>query len=150
MEDVVGIVMALGSGEPFRVATIAFRDTVHVAFGEEVRIRAGKRNRIEGLKSGTRPLAMRLLLTPVGPEQSEDLDEHMVAAQAKSRRRRGYSRRAPLNSWVKMAQPGETPVSIVWMKTSMLALSSAGSQHVSMKTRWPLKIYGSNKVNEAP
>jgi hypothetical protein len=57
---------------------------------------------------------------------------------------------APLNSWVKMAQPGETAVSIVWMKTSMLALSSAGSQQVSMKTRWPLKIYGSNKVNEAP
>ena len=30
------------------------------------------------------------------------------------------------------------------------ALSSAGSQHVSMKTRCPLTIYGSNKVSEVP
>ena len=85
--------MGLGFDEPLYVGTIAFRDTVRVAFNEKVRLSAGKRNRIEGLKSGARPLAMPLLLKLFGPirEQSADLDEHMVAAKAKSRRGHGHS-----------------------------------------------------------
>ena len=80
--------MALGSGEPPGVATIAFGGAVRIAPAEEVRISAGKCNRIEGLKSGARPLAMPLLFEFVRRirEQSEDLDERMVAAKSERRR----------------------------------------------------------------
>ncbi len=74
----------------------------------------------------------------------------MVTAQAEGRRSAGTREAAPLNSWVKTAQPGETAVSIAWIKTSMLRLSSPGSQHVSMNVRCPLTIYGSNKVKDVP
>jgi Ribose/Galactose Isomerase len=50
----------------------------------------------------------------------------------------GTREAAPLNSWVKSAQPGETAVSVARMKASKLLRSSAGSQHVSMNVRCPL------------
>src|SRR5262245_35496807 len=98
MEDVVGIVMALGSGEPFGVATIALGDADRVASAEQVRVSAGKGNRIEGPKCGSRPLAMPLLFVFVRRirEKSEDLDEHMVSAKSKGRRFCGHSRRGAL------------------------------------------------------
>ena len=86
--------MPLGSDQPAGVGTIAFRDTFHVASGEEVRRSARKRSRIETLKRGSRPLAMPLLLKlarPIG-EHGKDLDEHMVAAEAEGRRLCGHSR----------------------------------------------------------
>ena len=60
----------------------------------------------------------------------------------------GTREAAPLNSWVKTAHWAEAAVSIASTKTSMPALSSAGNQHVSMNTRCPLTIYGSNKKEE--
>jgi hypothetical protein len=85
--------MALGSGEPFGVATIAFCHTVRVAPDEEVRISTGERYRVKGLKRGSRPLVMPLLFEPVRPidECCEDLDEHMVAAKTERRRLCGHS-----------------------------------------------------------
>jgi hypothetical protein len=54
------------------------------------------------------------------------------------------------NSWVTMAQPGETAVAIASIKKSMLPLSSAGSPQVSMNVRCPLTIKASNSASEAP
>jgi hypothetical protein len=86
--------MALGSGEPFGVATIAFCHTVRVAPDEEVRISTRERYRVKGLKRGSRPLVMPLLFEAVLPidECCEDLDEHMVAAKTERRRLCGHSR----------------------------------------------------------
>jgi hypothetical protein len=95
---------------------------------------------------------MPLLLEFVRPvgECRQDLEQHMVATQAERRRLHRYARGGALNSWVKMAQPGETVAAIASMKTSMPSLSSAGSQHVSMNVRCPLTMNGSNAVSEAP
>ena len=75
-EDVVGVVMSLGSDEPFGIGTIACCHTIRVVSGKEVRISTRKRHWSEGLTSGSSPLAMPLLLFLVRPidEGGEDLD----------------------------------------------------------------------------
>jgi hypothetical protein len=93
-KDVVGIVMPLGGDEPVCNGTIAFCHTVRVVSGQEVRISTRMRHRSEGSTSGSSPLAMPLLLFFVRPidEGGEDLDQHVVTAQAEGRRLCRYAR----------------------------------------------------------
>src|SRR6516165_158648 len=93
-KDVVGIVAPLGGDQPVGIGTIAFCHTVRVVSGKEVRISTRKRHRSEGLTSGSSPLAMPLLLFLVGAidEGGEDLDQHVVTAEAEGRRLRRYAR----------------------------------------------------------
>jgi hypothetical protein len=141
--------MPLGFDEPFGIATKALRCALRVAPGEHIRISTRKRHGIEGRKSGSRPLLMSLLLGLVQAidERCKNLHEEMVATKAVASC--ATREAAPLNSWVKTAQPGETAVSIASMKTSMLLLSSAGSQHVSIKLLCPLTTYASSAASEA-
>src|SRR5215469_18775659 len=93
-EDVTGIVVPLGGDQPVGIGTIALCQTVQVVSDKEVRISTRKRHRSEGLTSGSSPLAMPLLLFLVRPidEGGEDLDEHVVAAEAKGCCLRRYAR----------------------------------------------------------
>lgn len=79
-------------------------------------------------------------------EGCEDLDEHVFAAKSE---RRCHSRHARCGA-SKLAQPGETAAAIVWIMASMELPSSVGSQQVSMNTRCPFTINGSNTVSEVP
>src|SRR5262245_9225819 len=93
-EDIVGIVVPLGSEDSFNVRAVAFRYTIPIFPGEKVRITTGKRHCAEGLKSGTSPVAMPLLLQPVRPigKRGENFDEHVVASKAKGRRFQRHAR----------------------------------------------------------
>src|SRR6516165_9396665 len=93
-KDVVGIVAPLGGDQPAGIGTIALRHTVRVVSGKEVWISTRKRDRREGLTSGSSPLAMPLLLFLVRPidEGGDDLDQHVVTAEAKGRRLCRYAR----------------------------------------------------------
>ena len=128
-EDVVGIVKPLGFDEPLRVATIASGHAIRIVVaGEEVRISAGKRDRVEGVARGPRPQPMPLLLDLV----RESANLAIISTSTWSRRRpkavasSGTRAAAPLNSWVKTAQPGEAAVSVALMIASTPRLSSAG------------------------
>ena len=83
-EDVVGIVIPLGLDESLGIAAVAFRHPLRILPREEIRISTRKRHPAKGLKSGSDPLVMPLLFEVVRPigEVGEDLDEHMVTAQA--------------------------------------------------------------------
>lgn len=144
--------MPFGGDQPSGIGTIALRYSVRIVREEKIRICAGKCSRGESLTRGSRPLAMPLLLFLVRPidEGGEDLDHHVVAAEAKAVASAGTREAAPLNSWVMRAHCAEAAESIASTKTSMLALSSSDSQHVSMNTRCPLTIYGSYKVSKVP
>src|SRR5215469_11397905 len=128
--------MPFGGDHPSGIGAIALGHTVRVVSDEEVRISTRKRDRSEGLTRGSSPLAMPLLLFIVRPidECGEDLHQDVVTAEAKGCCA-GTREGAPLNSWVKTAHRAEAAVSIASTKTSMPALSSAGSQHVSINTR---------------
>jgi hypothetical protein len=95
---------------------------------------------------------MSLLLGLVRPidERCKNLDEEMVATKAEGRGLRRHARGCTPKFMGKTAQPGETAVSIAAMKMSMLLLSSAGSQHVSVKVLCPLTIYASSVASEVP
>src|SRR5215468_10749502 len=86
--------MPLGGDESAGIGAIALRHTVRIVGEEKIRISARKRDRIEGLTSGSRPLAMPLLLLLVRPidEGGEDLDQHVAAAEAKGCCLRRYAR----------------------------------------------------------
>jgi len=144
--------MPFGGDQPAGIGAIALRHTVRIVREKKVRISTRKRDRIEGLTSGSSPLAMPLLLFLVRPidEGGEDLDQQWSRRRPKAVASTGTREAAPLNSWVKRAHWVEAAVSIASTKTSMAALSSAGSQQVSMNTRCPFTIYGSYKVSEVP
>src|SRR5215471_17206686 len=93
-EDVIRIIVPLGFDQPFDVATIAIRRTVRVGGREEIRISARKRRRLEGLQRGASPFLVTSLLEFVRPidESSENLDEHMIAAEAEGGCLDRYSR----------------------------------------------------------
>src|SRR6516165_2222056 len=86
--------MPFGSDQPGGIGAIALSHTVRVVSGKEVRISTWKRHCIEGLTSGSSPLAMPLLLFVVRPidEGREDLDQYVVAAEAKGCCLRRYAR----------------------------------------------------------
>lgn len=77
--------MPFGGDQPVGIGAIALLHTLRIVPDEEVRICARKRHRSEGLTSGSSPLAMPLLLFLVRPIEKggEDLDQHVVAAEAK-------------------------------------------------------------------
>jgi len=77
--------MPFGGDQPAGIGAIALRHTVRIVREKKVRISTRKRDRIEGLTSGSSPLAMPLLLFLVRPidEGGEDLDQHVVAAETK-------------------------------------------------------------------
>src|SRR5215471_20507233 len=86
--------MPFGGDQPSGIGAIALGHSVRIVREEKIRISAGKRDRSEGLTSGSRPLAMPLLLFLVRPidEGGEDLDQHVVAAEAKGCCLRRYAR----------------------------------------------------------
>ena len=86
--------MPFGGDQPAGIGAIALGHTVRVVSGKQVRISTWKRHRSEGLTSGASPLAMPLFLFLVRPidEGGEDLDHHVVAAEAKGCCLRRYAR----------------------------------------------------------
>jgi hypothetical protein len=86
-EDIVGIVMPLGSGQSFDVRTMALCRTVRVAIRQEVRVAAWKRRPIEREKrpSNPRVMALRLQLVRAIVKRGEDPNEH----QGESRKANG-------------------------------------------------------------
>ena len=91
---------------------------------------------------------MPLLLFLVRPinEGGEDLDQHVVAAEAKGCCLRRYARGGAFELVREEGALGRGG----GIHRLVPALSSAGSQHVSMNTRCPFTIYGSYKVSEVP
>ena len=77
--------MPLRFDEPFGIGAIAFCHKIRVVSDKEFLISARKRHRSEGLTSGSSPLVMPLLLFLVRPidKGGEDLDQHVVATEAK-------------------------------------------------------------------
>jgi hypothetical protein len=121
------------------IGTIAVRHTLRIVGDKKVRIPTGKRLVSESLARRADPLAMpffRGLARRIG-ERSENFDQYVLAAQAEGRASAVTFEAAPLNSCVKTAQPGETAAAMAPMKASVLSLSNAGSQLVSMKVRCP-------------
>jgi hypothetical protein len=94
VEDVVRIVLPLGLDKPRDIRAVAFRRTIHIGRREQIRIPAGKRQRIEGVSRGTRPSSMSLLLDFVRAIhiRREDFHQNMVATMAESRSVGGYAR----------------------------------------------------------
>src|SRR5215471_18082807 len=86
--------MPFGGDQPAGIGAIALRYSVRIVREEKIRISAGKCSRGESLTRGSRPLAMPLLLFLVRAidEGGEDLDHHVVAAEAKGCCLRRYAR----------------------------------------------------------
>src|SRR5262245_5187738 len=61
-EDVVGVVVSLGSEQPLGVGPEALGCTVCVTRSEEIRISTWKGHRVKSLTRGASPLLMSLLL----------------------------------------------------------------------------------------
>src|SRR5215471_14309233 len=101
--------MPFGGDQPAGVWAITLSHTVRVVSSKEVRISARKRHRSEGLTSGSRPLAMPLLLFLVRAidERGEDLDQHVVAAKAKGCRLRRYARGGAFELMREEGAPGQ-------------------------------------------
>ena len=77
--------MPFGGYQPAGIGAVALLHTLRIVPDEEVRISTRKRHPIEGLTSGSSPLAMPLLLFLVRPidKGGKDLDHQVVAAEAK-------------------------------------------------------------------
>src|SRR5262249_52896449 len=89
-KDVIGIVVPLRFDETFRIGTIAFHHACWLTGSEQVGVSARKRHRIKGMTCSARPSLMLLFFDFV--RRGENLDEHMVTAQAEGRRRGGHAR----------------------------------------------------------
>src|SRR5258705_9802274 len=83
-EDVVGIVESFHLGQPFDVGAEAFSRAVSVACANQMRIPAGKCDRVESLPRFANPLLMPALFQSVRPigKRSENFDQHVVATEA--------------------------------------------------------------------
>src|SRR5262245_21455642 len=96
IENVIGIIVALGFCKTSAIWTVAFRDTALIVSCQEMRISAGKGHRTKGIKSGVNPLAVLRGWTRCVRDRGENFDQNVVASKAKCRRLDWNERRGTL------------------------------------------------------
>src|SRR5260370_40560557 len=80
-EDVVGVVLLFDPDQPFCVGPKAVRRTIRLAWAEQIRISARKRDRVEGMPDIPDPLLMPPLFPSVRPiaERRQYVDQDVLA-----------------------------------------------------------------------